>query len=91
VGPAAIAVAAGVFWIIYRGRFLGALSVGEEAAHTLGVPVRRLRMEMFVVTALMTGVLVAASGAVGFIGLVIPHCARWLGGGRLRIVGCSRP
>ena len=37
---------------------------------------------MFLATALMTGVLVSTSGAVGFIGLIVPHCARWLVGAR---------
>jgi iron complex transport system permease protein len=39
---------------------------------------------MFAATALMTGVFVSASGAVGFIGLVVPHCARWIVGPRTR-------
>jgi iron complex transport system permease protein len=38
---------------------------------------------MFVVTALTTGVFVSTSGAVGFIGLVVPHCARWTVGARI--------
>lgn len=83
---AAIAVAAGVLWILRRADLLDALSLGDEGAHTLGADVRRLRLEMFVACALITGVLVSTSGAVGFIGLIIPHCARWLVGARMRSI-----
>jgi iron complex transport system permease protein len=79
-----VALVLGAVWIMHRARALDALSLGDEGAHTLGIDVRRLRAEMFVVTALMAGVFVSASGAVGFIGLIIPHCARWLAGAELR-------
>lgn len=79
----------GSAWIMARGAALDALSLGDEGAHTLGVDVSRLRLEMFVVTALITGTIVAACGAVGFIGLVVPHVARWMVGGRTRrLVPC---
>lgn len=81
--PPIAALLIGVGWVLYRARSLDALSIGDEAAHTLGISVRTLRLEMFVVTALMTGVFVSTSGAVGFIGLVVPHCARWLVGARI--------
>ncbi|CAH1651972.1 FecCD family ABC transporter permease [Chelatococcus asaccharovorans] len=79
-----IALILGTAWVMHRARDLDALSLGDEGAHTLGVSVKKLRLEMFAATALMTGVFVAASGAVGFIGLIIPHCARWLVGARMR-------
>jgi iron complex transport system permease protein len=82
--PPIIALVIGCGWVLYRARSLDALSIGDEAAHTLGISVQALRLEMFVVTALMTGVFVSASGAVGFIGLVVPHCARWIVGARIR-------
>jgi hypothetical protein len=52
-------------------------------ARTLGINMKSLRLEMFVATALMTGVFVSTSGAVGFVGLIVPHCARWLVGARM--------
>ena len=79
-----IALVLGTAWVLHRGRALDALALGDEGAHTLGIRVKRLRVEMFVATSLMTGVFVSASGAVGFIGLVIPHCARWLVGTQTR-------
>ena len=82
--PPLVALLAGGAWIMHRARALDALSLGDEGAHTLGVRVRALRLEMFVASALMTGVFVSTSGAVGFIGLVIPHCARWAVGAQMR-------
>jgi iron complex transport system permease protein len=78
-----IAVIVGTAWVMYRARALDALSLGDEGAHSLGVAVKRLRMEMFAATALLTGVLVSACGAVGFIGLIIPHVARWVAGAEM--------
>ncbi len=65
---------------------LNALSMGDESAATLGVNVRRLRLAMLTVSALLTGVLVAFSGMIGFVGLMMPHIARLLIGGDNRRV-----
>ncbi|MFJ1701458.1 FecCD family ABC transporter permease [Streptomyces sp. NPDC088252] len=64
-----------------RARALNALLMGDETAAGLGVPVVRLRREMFVVTSVLTGVLVSVSGAIGFVGLLVPHLCRLLVGG----------
>jgi iron complex transport system permease protein len=57
-------------------RPLDALLVGEEPAHSLGVPVELLKRLLIVLAALVTGTLVATSGAIGFVGLIIPHAVR---------------
>ena len=80
----AMALVAGGAWMLHRARMLDALSLGDEGAHTLGVRVKALRVEMFVASALMTGVFVSTSGAIGFVGLIIPHCARWAVGAQMR-------
>jgi len=72
--------------LLFRARQLDALSVGDHAATTLGVGVARLRAELFLATTALTAVLVAVSGAVGFVGLVIPHIVRLLVGGAHRRV-----
>lgn len=59
-------------------RRLNMLLAGEETAVTLGMNVDRFRKLLIVTTALLTGILVAASGAIGFIGLMIPHIVRLL-------------
>ena len=55
---------------------LDAFTFGQEAAAALGVSVRRVRLVLLVVTALLTATLVSAAGAIGFVGLVLPHAAR---------------
>jgi iron complex transport system permease protein len=59
-----------------NGRQLNALVMGDETARTLGVDVDGLRRRVFVVASLLTGLVVAVSGAVGFVGLMLPHVTR---------------
>jgi iron complex transport system permease protein len=66
--------------ILGYARSLNAFAFGEEAAATLGVDVGRTRWILLVATALLTAVLVAVSGAIGFVGLIIPHAVRLLTG-----------
>lgn len=61
-------------------RWLDALLLGEEAALALGVPVEALKRALMGGTALVTGVLVAQVGAIGFVGLIVPHGVRLLVG-----------
>lgn len=77
--PAA-AVLAGCVLLIARGRWLNALVMGQDTAVTLGVDVRRLGIELFLVTSLMTATVVTVSGAIGFVGLMMPHAVRLLVG-----------
>ena len=76
----AIALVFGLVVLVIRSRPLDALMSGDEAAVTLGVPVNRLRVELFLLTAALTAVMVAVCGAVGFVGLVIPHMVRLIVG-----------
>jgi iron complex transport system permease protein len=61
-------------------RPLNALLAGEETAIGLGVNIERFRIQLFIVTSLMVGTVVAISGAIGFVGLMIPHIVRLLVG-----------
>lgn len=65
---------------------LDAFLFGQDAAASLGVSVTRARMVLLVVTALVTAVIVSTSGAIGFVGLVLPHAARALVGTRHRVL-----
>ncbi|KUJ69629.1 ABC transporter permease [Streptomyces albus subsp. albus] len=80
----AVAVAAGLALLQARARPLNALLMGDETAASLGVQVGRLRRELFVVTSVLTGVLVSVSGAIGFVGLMVPHACRMVVGGDMR-------
>lgn len=66
--------------MILWGRRLDAISLGDETALTLGVSPTRTRVILLVFVSLTTGAIVAAAGAIGFVGLVIPHIARRLVG-----------
>lgn len=61
-------------------RALNALLAGEQVAVSLGLVPSRVRLLVFVLTSVLTGVLVALSGAIGFVGLMLPHVARRLVG-----------
>ncbi|SDS12576.1 iron complex transport system permease protein [Paenibacillaceae bacterium GAS479] len=73
--PAVILVVATVVLVLLA-RILNALLIGDETAASLGVDVGRFRLVMFVITSLLVGVVVAVSGAIGFVGLVVPHAVR---------------
>ncbi|CAM5671856.1 Vitamin B12 import system permease protein BtuC [Streptomyces violarus] len=68
-------------------RTLDAFSFGQDAAAALGVSVARTRLVLLCVTALLTAALVSSAGAIGFVGLVLPHAARALTGpGHVRLL-----
>jgi iron complex transport system permease protein len=65
---------------------LDAFAFGDATAASLGVDVRRVRWLLLTGVALLTGALVAVSGAIGFVGLVLPHATRLLVGARHRLL-----
>ncbi|MEU8462147.1 iron ABC transporter permease [Streptomyces sp. NPDC029003] len=77
--PAA-ALLVGTVLLVALARPLDLLLAGEEGAHTLGLDTGRFRAAVFVLTSLVIGVLVAYSGAIGFVGLMVPHAARMVVG-----------
>jgi iron complex transport system permease protein len=81
--PALVLLGCGIYlWV--KSDILNAMTVGDETATTLGIPVARFRLTIFVIGALITGVMVAFSGIIGFVGLMIPHIVRLLVGGDYR-------
>jgi len=75
------ALAAGGVWLILSSaRELNLLALGEEAASQLGVDAERLKRRVFVAAALLTGTVVAFTGPIGFVGLIVPHVLRSLVG-----------
>ncbi len=67
-------------FFLFQYRILNTMLLGDEAATTLGVPLSRYRRFYMILTSLLTGVVVAYSGMIGFIGLIIPHIVRGLFG-----------
>ncbi len=80
----ALAVLGGLLLLMGLARALNALMSGEQTAVSLGFDTRRVRAQVFVGCALLTGVLVSLSGAIGFVGLMLPHMARRLVGAEHR-------
>ncbi|WP_404932357.1 FecCD family ABC transporter permease [Loktanella sp. D2R18] len=81
--PAVILFGCGAYlWL--KSDTLNAMTIGDETATTLGIPVARFRLTIFVIGALITGVMVAFSGIIGFVGLMVPHIVRLLVGGDYR-------
>ena len=74
----------GLVLLLGMARPLNALMAGEQTAVTLGLNARNVRLRVFLIASLMTGVLVAISGSIGFVGLMIPHIARRLVGAEHR-------
>lgn len=66
--------------IIWHSRDLDALAMGEEQAHYMGVDVEKVKRRLLWASALVAAAAVSVSGLIGFVGLVVPHAMRLLGG-----------
>ncbi len=74
--PFTVIIACMTLMIAFR-RQLNAMLLGDESAATLGIHVQRFRVIMLLLSSLITAVLVAMCGGVGFVGLMIPHIVRY--------------
>lgn len=74
------ALVIGLGLMLVQARRLNLLMAGDETAAALGLNIHRFRQAMFVLTAALTGVMVAVSGVIGFVGLIVPHIVRFLVG-----------
>ena len=69
-------IAIGTAMLLWNGRALDALTLGEDAAQALGADLKRTRRRLLLGTAIGVGGAVAVSGAIGFVGLIVPHLIR---------------
>lgn len=69
-------IAIGAALLLADGRTLDALTLGEEGAQALGVNLNAARLRMMLGVAIGVGGAVAVSGAIGFVGLIVPHIVR---------------
>lgn len=81
---AIVLITAVVVWVL--GSRIDALTIGDDAALTLGINPDRLRALLVVLSCLAVAAVVAMAGSIGFVGLIVPHMARRLVGGRHRDV-----
>ncbi len=78
---------AGFAICLLHAKALDAFAFGVDAAASLGIAVARVKVVLFATTAVMTAVMVSIVGTVGFVGLIIPHAARFLvGSGHARLL-----
>ena len=68
------------------GRDIDPIMIGEEHAYSLGIDVKESRLMFFILSSLITGLSVAFSGIIGFVGLIIPHIVRIITGPNNRVV-----
>ena len=72
-------LAAGLVFTLMIANQLNIAIYGEEQAHSLGINTQQLRLKLYILTSLLTACAVSIAGAIGFIGLIIPHLVRLLG------------
>ena len=77
---AGLIVMVGIIIVYLFARDLNIISVGEESAQHLGVEVETVKKRLFIITSLITGAVVAITGLIGFVGLIIPHIMRLIVG-----------
>jgi len=80
----ALLLCGGIFLVFSN--YFNAMLSGEETALTLGIDVSRFRFFMLLICSLLTAVIVANCGGIGFVGLMIPHIVRKLVGARTQNV-----
>jgi len=90
VGVCGAVLAVALVVCLAYARTLDAFAFGQDAAAALGVSVARTRLVLLSVTALLTAALVSSAGAIGFVGLVLPHAVRAVAGpGHARLLPLS--
>ncbi len=75
-------IVAGAVAMGMTGRALDALTLGEDAAESMGLGLGQVRLMLVLGVAAAVGAATAVAGAIGFVGLVVPHILRTLVGGR---------
>ena len=78
--PAVVVISVSIIWIIGLSRKLDLIQLGDVEASRLGLNIKRVRFGVIISSAIVVGISVALSGMIGFVGLVVPHLVRILGG-----------
>lgn len=75
-----VVIAVTMVWLLGRARSMNVMTTGDDTASALGVDVNRFRIELLVISSLLTGATVSVAGGIGFVGLMVPHATRFLVG-----------
>ncbi len=78
--PAIIIIGASICTLISIARKLDIMQLGEVEAYRLGIRIKKVKMTVILLSALMVGMSVSLSGIIGFVGLVVPHLVRLIAG-----------
>jgi iron complex transport system permease protein len=90
VGRLAVLEAAVLLFLFALGRDLNLLAAGEEMAQAKGVPAFRVIVLSVLAASLMTSAVVAVTGPIAFVGLIVPHIFRiWVGNDHRLLLGCG--
>src|SRR5690606_8749407 len=71
-------IAIGLVLALLVARPLNAVALGDDLASALGANIIRTRILAVISTTLLAGAATAAAGPIGFVGLMVPHVARWI-------------
>jgi len=82
LGVGGVVCIAGCVWLTARWRSLDVISTNIEAAESIGVDTQKLTIEVFLISAVLVGLVVSFVGAVSFVGLIVPHIVRFIFGPR---------
>lgn len=82
--PAGVMIVLGILVLLTLTNELDVISLGEDTAQGLGLPVRRMRTLFLGIAAMLAGAAVSFAGLLGFVGLIVPHIARRFVGGESR-------
>ena len=80
IAPAILIIVVSFIWILRESRKLDILQLGEAEAYRLGIDIKKLRFSIIISSAIVVGISVSLSGMIGFVGLIVPHLSRILGG-----------
>lgn len=86
LGAFVLYVVVGLAILMHKSQMLNVITLGEDIARSLGIETERVKKQLFVLTALLTGAVVSVSGMIGFVGMVIPHVVRMLIGSDHRLL-----
>ncbi len=86
IGPLSPFVAAGLVLSVVLAPGLNALALGDDVARSQGANVRGIRLGVVVAVTLLAGAATALAGPISFVGLMVPHVARWLFGSDQRVI-----
>ena len=80
LGIPTVVIAVTTVWLLVRARSMNVMATGDDSASALGVDVNRFRIELLVISSILTASAVSVAGGIGFVGLMVPHACRFVVG-----------